>query len=153
LIGASMVNQFILTTVDSSVRLSRFIISESLITKLRKNRFFVTLLILIPSWLLAVTNSYESLWRLFGSSNQLIASITMIGVSAFFISKKTKVKFIIIPAFFVLVTTLSALLYLTFKTGGYFSEGNFVLAGISLLMFGLGIFVAKEGFDVLRKKA
>ncbi|MDP3992322.1 MAG: carbon starvation CstA family protein [Nanoarchaeota archaeon] len=152
LIGASMVNQFILTTVDSSVRLSRFIISESLITKLRKRRVFVTLLILIPSWLLAVTNSYESLWRLFGSSNQLIASITMIGVSAFFISKKTNVKFIIIPAVLVLVTTLAALLYLTFRAGGYISQGNFVLAGISLSMFLLGIFVAKEGFDVLRKK-
>ena len=152
LLGASMVNQFILTTVDSSVRLGRYIISESLITKLRKNRIFVTLLILIPSWLLAVTNSYESLWRLFGSSNQLIASITMIGISAFFISKKINVKFITIPAVLVLVTTLSALLYLTFKTGGYMSQGNFVLAGISMLMFALGIFVAKEGFDVLRKR-
>jgi len=152
LLGASMVNQFILTTVDSSVRLGRFIISESLITRLRKRRIFVTLLILIPAWILAVTNSYENLWKLFGSSNQLIAAITMIGISAFFISKKIKVKFIIIPAIFILVTTLSALLYLTFRTGGYFSEGNFVLAGISMLMFGLGVFIAKEGFDILRKK-
>lgn len=152
LLGACMVNQFILTTVDSSVRLSRFVISESLITRLRKRRIFVTLLILIPAWILAITNSYESLWRLFGSSNQLIASITMIGISAFFISKKIKVKFIIIPAIFVLVTTLSALLYLTFKSGGYISQGNFVLAGISMLMFALGVFIAKEGFDVLRKK-
>jgi len=150
LIGASMVNQFILTTVDSSVRLGRFIISESLITRLRKRRIFVTLLILIPSWLLAVTNSYESLWRLFGSSNQLIASITMIGVSAFFISRKTNVKFIVIPAVLVLVTTLAALLYLTFRTGGYMSQGNFILAGISMLMFALGVFVAKEGFSVLK---
>lgn len=152
LIGASMVNQFILTTVDSSVRLGRFIISESLITKLKEKRIFVTLLVLIPSWLLAVTNSYETLWKLFGTSNQLIASITMIGISAFFISKKTNVKFIVIPAVFVLITTLSALVYLTFRTGGYVSEGNYVLAGISMLMFVLGLYVAKEGFDVLRKK-
>jgi len=152
LIGAAMVNQFILTTVDSSVRLGRYIISESLITGLRKRRIFVTLLILIPSWFLAITNSYESLWKLFGSSNQLIASITMIGVSAFFISRKINVKFIVIPAFLVLVTTLSALLYLTFRTGGYFSRGNFVLAGISLLMFALGIFVAKEGLSALMKR-
>lgn len=153
LIGALMVNQFILTTVDSSVRLSRYIISESLITKLRKRRIFVTLLILIPAWLLAVTNSYETLWRLFGTSNQLIASITMIGVSAFFISKGIKTKFIIIPALFVLITTLSALLYLTFRAGGYISEGNYILAGVSLLMFGLGVFVAWEGFNVLRKNS
>jgi len=76
----------------------------------------------------------------------------MIGISAFFISKKIRVKFIIIPAFFVLVTTLSALIYLTFRSGGYLSSGNYVLATISILMFFLGVFVAKEGFDVLRKK-
>jgi len=152
LIGASMVNQFILTTVDSSVRLGRYIVSENLIMKLRKRRIFVTLLILIPAWLIAITNSYETLWRLFGTSNQLIASITMIAVASYFISRKIKVKFIVIPAVLVLVTTLSALLYLTFHSGGYFSEGNYILAGVSMLMFVLGLFVAKEGFDALRKK-
>ncbi len=152
ILGAAMVNQFILTTVDSSARLGRFIISESLITKLKKKKILVTFLILIPAWLLAVTNTYEGLWRLFGSSNQLIASITMIAVSAFFIEKKTNVKFIVIPAFFILVTTLSALLYLTFRLGGYWSEGNFVLAGISMLMFALGAFVAWEGLKILKNK-
>ena len=152
LIGASMVNQFILTTVDSSVRLGRYIVSENLIMKLRKRRIFVTLLILIPAWLIAITNSYETLWRLFGTSNQLIASITMIAVASYFISRKIKVKFIVIPAVLVLVTTLSALLYLTFHSGGYFGEGNYILAGVSMLMFVLGLFVAKEGFDALRKK-
>jgi carbon starvation protein len=151
LLGAFMVNQFILTSVDTSTRLGRLIISESLFPKL-KNKVLTTLMILIPAWLLAITNTYETMWRLFGTSNQLIASITMMGVSAYFVSKKTKVKFILIPALFVLVTTLSALLYLTFRAGGYISEGNYVLAGVSLLMFILGLFVAKEGFNILRKK-
>jgi len=151
LLGAFMVNQFILTSVDTSTRLGRLVISESLAPKL-KNRVLTTLITLIPAWFLAVTGSYESLWRMFGTSNQLIASITMIGVAAFFISKKTRVKFIIIPAIFVLVTTLSALIYLTFRSGGYISEGNFVLAGIAMGMLALGAFVAKEGFFILRKK-
>ena len=76
----------------------------------------------------------------------------MIGVSSYFVSRKTKVKFILIPALFVLVTTLSALLYLTFRANGYIGEGNYVLAGVSLLMFVLGGFVAWEGFRILRKK-
>jgi carbon starvation protein len=151
LLGAFMVNQFILTSVDTSTRLGRFIISENLFPKL-KNKVLTTLIILVPAWLLAVTNTYETMWRLFGTSNQLIASITMMGVSAYFVSRKTKVKFILIPALFVLVTTLSALLYLTFWSGGYISEGNYALAGVSLLMFALGGFVAWEGFRILRKK-
>lgn len=150
LLGAFMVNQFILTTVDSSTRIGRFVISETLFSKL-KNRFFTTMLVLIPSWIIAITNSYETLWRLFGSSNQLIASISLITVSAYFTSKKIKTKFIIFPALFVLVTTMSALMYLTFRNGGYITEGKFVLAAISLAMFVLGAVVAWEGFGKLRK--
>lgn len=151
LLGAFMVNQFILTSVDTSARLGRFIISENLFPKL-KNRAVTTLITLVPAWLLAVTGSYETLWRMFGTSNQLIASITLIGVASFFISRKIKVKFIVIPALFVLITTLSALLYLTFRAGGFFAENNFVLGGIALAMFALGAFVAWEGFKVLSKK-
>ena len=151
LLGAFMVNQFILTSVDTSTRLGRFIISENLFPKL-KNKVLLTLMTLVPAWLLAITNTYETIWRLFGTSNQLIASITMIGVSSYFISRKKKVKFILIPAFLILITTLSALLYLTFRANGYISEGNYILAGVSLLMFVLGGFVAWEGFRILRKK-
>ena len=150
LLGAFMVDQFILTSVDTSTRLSRFIISESLFSKLKNKNILVTILILIPVWLLAITNSYETLWRLFGTSNQLIASITMITVASYFVSKKINVQFIIVPAIFVLITTMSALLYLTFRAGGYFSEGNCFLAIISMIMFFLGFIVAKEGLQNLR---
>ena len=152
LLGTIMVNQFILTTVDTSARLGRLIISENLFPKL-KNRLLATILTLIPAWLLAITNSYETLWKLFGSSNQLIASISLIAVSCFFISRKRNVKFILIPAVFVLLTTLSALIYLTFKTNGYLAQGNFALTAISLGMIILGVFVAFEGFRFIRKKS
>ena len=150
LLGAFMVNQFILTSVDTSTRLSRFVISESLIPKL-KNKILITLLILVPAWILAVTNSYDTLWKLFGSSNQLIASITLIAIASFFLSKKIKVKFIVIPALFVLITTMSALLYLTFSSQGYFFNGNYILTIISLAMFALGLMIAWEGFLQLKK--
>jgi len=151
LLGAFMVNQFILTSVDTSARLGRYVITEHLAPKI-KNRIIATLMILIPAWLLAVTNTYETMWRLFGASNQLIASITMVGVSSYFISQKKKIKFIFIPAIFVLVTTMSALLYLVFRAEGYLAEGNYALVGVSLIMFGLGAFVAREGFNILMKK-
>jgi carbon starvation protein len=151
LLGAFMVNQFILTSVDTSTRLGRFVISETLAKKL-KSRVLTTLITLVPAYLLAVTRSYEELWRLFGTSNQLIASISLIGVSAFFISKKTKVRFIIIPAMFVLLTTMSALVYMSFFPGGFFLSGKYVLGGISMLMFILGAIVSFEGFKTLGKK-
>ncbi len=152
LLGAFMVNQFILTSVDTSTRLGRFVISENLFPKL-KNKFLTTAITLIPAYLLAITNSYEKLWRLFGTSNQLIASISLITVAAFFISKKIKTKFITLPALFVLITTLSALTYLTFNSQGYFATGEWGLAIISMAMFGLGIIVSFEGTkNILKNK-
>jgi carbon starvation protein len=151
LLGAFMVNQFILTSVDTSTRLGRFVLTENLFPKMN-NRVLATIITLVPAWLLAVTNSYETMWRLFGSSNQLIASITLITAAVFFISTKKHVKFILVPALFVLVTTLSALLYLTFRSGGYFATGNYVLAVISLGMFVLGLIVAGEGFAKIKNK-
>jgi carbon starvation protein len=151
LLGAFMVNQFILTSVDTSTRLGRFVISETLAKKL-KNRMITTLITLVPAYILAVTRSYEELWRLFGTSNQLIASISLIGVAAFFISKKTKVKFIVIPALFVLATTMAALVYMSLFPGGFFASGKYVLGGISMLMFILGAIVSFEGFRALGKK-
>ncbi len=151
LLGAFMVNQFILTSVDTSTRIGRFVLSENLFPKL-KNRYISSLLILIPAWLLAVTSSYENIWRMFGTSNQLIASITLIGLASFFIAKKTKVKFIIIPAIFVLITTLSALVYIVFSSTGFLVEKNYILTAISIFMFILGLIVAVEGFNILRKK-
>ena len=152
LLGTIMVNQFILTTVDTSTRIGRLVLSENLFPKM-KNIFLTTIITLIPAWLLAITNSYETLWKLFGSSNQLIASISLIAVSCFFISRKRNVKFILIPAVFVLLTTLSALIYLTFKTNGYLAQGNFALTAISIGMVVLGIFVAFEGFRFIWKKS
>jgi len=46
---------------------------------------------------------------------------------------------------------MSALLYLTFSSQGYFFNGNYILTIISLAMFALGIMVAREGFLQLRK--
>ncbi len=149
-LGALMVNQFILTSVDASARLSRYVLSENLFPKL-KNKIFLTLITIIPAWILATTNSYETLWKLFGTSNQLIASISLITVSAFFNSKKIKTTFIKIPAMFVLLTTLSALLYLSFKTGGYLQSQNWALLIISAVMFLLGSIVAYEGLKRNKK--
>ncbi len=144
LLGAFMVNQFILTSVDTSTRLGRFLITETLIPKIN-NKIVATIITLVPAYLLAITNSYETLWRLFGTSNQMIASITLIGISSYFIMKKINVKFIVIPALLVLLTTLASTLYLTFNVNGYISTGNYSLGIISLLMFALGIYVAFIG--------
>ena len=151
LLGAFMVNQFILTSIDSSTRLSRFVLSENLFPRL-KNRFLTAFIIIVPAWILAITNSYQSLWRLFGSSNQLIAAITLITITSYFVQKKMKVTFILLPALFVLITTVAALAYMIFRPQGFLQTGNIFLTLIATTMMLLGVIIGWKGLRKLQER-
>jgi carbon starvation protein len=152
LLGAFMVNQFILTSLDTSTRLSRLVISETFKPKIFQNKIFAILLTIIPAYILAITNSYAQLWRLFGSANQLIAAIALITISAYFVEHKQKIKFLIIPTLFMIITTISALIYGLFNKNGYLITNNWLLSIISLVLIGLAFVVSYEGFNIIRKR-
>jgi carbon starvation protein len=152
LLGAFMVNQFILTSLDTSTRLSRMVISETFKSKIFKNKAFAVLITIIPAYLLAVTNSYAQLWRLFGSANQLIAAIALITISAYFIEHKKNIKFLIIPTIFMIITTISALIYGLFNKEGYLFTGNWLLTIISVALIILAFIVSYEGFSIIKNR-
>ena len=151
LIGIFMVNQFILTSLDTSTRLSRLVIADTFKHKIFQKKFVGVLITIIPAYILAVTNSYANLWRLFGSANQLIAAIALITISAYFIEHKKHIKFLIIPTVFMMVTTMAALIYSLFNKAGYIFTGNWLLAVISLILLVLAVIVSYEGFEVIKK--
>jgi carbon starvation protein len=152
LFGMMMLNAFVLTTLDTSVRLSRFITVELLgpLAAPLGNRYVATLLPVILSYLLAATGSQGSLWPMFGAANQLIAALSLIVVTAYFMKRKKSLKYTLIPALFMLVTACGALLwkgyaYLTAETP------NYVLAFSALVLLALAIFVVFQGVRTIRQ--
>jgi len=107
---------------------------------------------IIPAYILAVTNAYSDLWRMFGTSNQLIAAIGLITISAYFVQKKKSVKFLIIPTIFMMLTTISALFYSLFSKTGFIAEGNWVLSIFAGALVVLALVISWEGFVVIKKK-
>jgi carbon starvation protein len=80
------------------------------------------MLILVPAFLLAVTKSYHLIWKLFGSSNQLIAAVALITITAYLALTGRPKRYTLIPGVFMLVTTIAALLWQIFNPGtGYFT--------------------------------
>jgi len=152
LIGVFMVNQFILTSLDTSTRLSRLVISENLTNKIFKNKIICMLMVVFPAYILAVTNTYADLWRLFGSSNQMIAAIALITISAYFVEHKKKIKFLIIPTIFMILTTISALFYSLFSKQGYLVEGNWILSFFSIVLIIFALIISWEGFRIILKR-
>jgi len=151
LIGAFMVNQFILTSLDTSTRLARLTLSETFNLKIFKSKFTCVLITIIPAYILAITNTYTNIWRLFGSANQLIAAIALITISAYFVEHKQKIKFLMIPTIFMIATTLSALLYGLFNKNGYIFTQNWLLSVVSIALIILALIVSYEGFIIIRK--
>lgn len=155
LLGGVMVKSFILTTLDSGTRLGRFLVQESLGKKLGflSGRYVSTLVVLLPALLLALTNTYGSLWKLFGAANQLVAAVALMTITVFLAREKLPLRYTLWPALFMLATTTAALLWEMFAPGrGYVlaQQPDYVLAALAGLLVLLGLVVAWRGVRAIR---
>jgi len=155
-----MVKTFVMTSLDTSTRLGRFVFVETFAKKIPflKNRLIATMVVIVPAFLLAVTNTYSNIWRMFGASNQLIAAIALITISAYLAGKRKPTVFTFIPAVLMSITTIAALLWGAFnpKTGYLVGEFSITLGIISILLIAMAAVIAYDGMRALiayRKKS
>lgn len=144
--GVLMLNAFILTTLDTTVRLARYIVEESIGTKYKifKNRYLSAALGLILAYLLTQDNSWKIIWPVFGASNQLVAALALFVATAYWFGFGRPRKFTLIPGVFMLITTEAALIYQTIFQ--YIPQKNIILILISTTLIILGIIVAYEAY-------
>lgn len=149
MIAMTALKTFILTTLDSSTRIARFIIEESLgkSSPIFANKYIALLLVIVPSYLLGTSSGYTKIWPVFGATNQLIAALALMVVSTYLIGIRKPAKFTLIPAIFMLVTTIAALAWQAF---GFFAgeAPNYFLGYLSTILILLALFVGYEGFSV-----
>jgi carbon starvation protein len=109
---------FILTTVDTGTRVARYVMQE-LVGKLYKpfantiwwpGTFAATTLVVMSWGYLIYGGSISTIWPLFGTGNQLLATIALAVCTTFLINMgKTKYAWVtFVPMCFVAVTTLTA---------------------------------------------
>lgn len=110
--GAMAFSTFVFDTLDVSTRLGRYLLSELLGLRGRLGGFMaagatagVPLLILLT----ADPNGYRLYWTLFGTANQLLAAITLLGVTVWLANRGKRYWFVLLPMLFVGLTTVTAL--------------------------------------------
>jgi carbon starvation protein len=144
LLAAMMLNAFVMTTLDSATRINRYIteelFAEGLNLKIFRNRYFSTAIIIILAFWLALGN-WQAIWPIFGTSNQLVAALVLMVVSAYLISTKRPAKFTLFPAIFMLATTLVALIWQVIRC---FRQQNILLFIITASLFVLAGFMISE---------
>jgi len=143
--GILMVEGFVVTTLDTAVRLNRYLFEElwGLIFKkvpsLFKKFLFNSALAVALMWVLAYFNTFAALWPIFGTANQLLAALSLIAVSTWLYMRGRKNLITIIPAIFMILTTTASLLILLFTK--YIPQKNVTLlvSDILLLLLSLGV--------------
>lgn len=143
-VGIMMLKTFVMTTLDTSTRIARYIteelFGEGLKIKLLRNKYIATAIIIIAALWLAL-GSWQSIWPIFGASNQLIAALVLIVVSTYLLSRKKQAAYTFYPALFMLATTMAALIlkFLDFVRGG-----KALLAVVGFILFALALFMCFE---------
>ncbi|HIX41555.1 carbon starvation protein A [uncultured Desulfovibrio sp.] len=147
---------FILSAVDAGTRVGRFFLQEML-GKISprwgdKNWWpsvIVTSFIFTGAWgYLVYSGDISNIWPLFGISNQLLASVTLlIGTTVLLRMNKTKYAFMTgIPGIFMTVITFWAGIWLILYQ--YMPNGKYLLVFLSLLVMIMMLFVI---FGTLRR--
>jgi carbon starvation protein len=145
--GILMVEGFIITTLDTAIRLERYLLEElwqvvfKKVPKIMKSYFFNAFVCVALMYILAYSNAFAAIWPIFGSANQLLASLALIAVSAWLAGRKKTAWFTLLPAVFMMITTLYSLVSLLVNQ--YLPKHNLALAvtDVALIILCIGVIV------------
>ena len=151
---AVVVVSFALTTLDSATRLLRFNVSEigaSVRVRLLENRYVATAIAVGAICFFAFYKMPDAasgsvkpaglvLWTLFGTTNQLLAGLTLLVATLYLLQRGRSPWFTGVPMVFMLISTLTALVE---NLSEFWGKGHYLLlaAGMALLLLAVGIIV------------
>tara|TARA_Y100001970_G_scaffold76455_1_gene97070 strand:- start:32 stop:1705 length:1674 start_codon:yes stop_codon:yes gene_type:complete len=152
---ATMVALFAGTTMDSGVRLQRYIIQEwgdIYGIPIFKKGFAATLIAVTSCLLLAFGAGGASgsggltIWPLFGSTNQILAGMTLLVISVMLIKMGRPAKYTMLPMIFVLFTSCWAAII---KLMEFWDAGNWLLVTIDIVVLVTSLLVILEAISVI----
>lgn len=143
--GILLVEGFLVTTLDTAVRLNRYLLEELWRILLKnppailRSYLFNAGLSVALMFAFAYKQAFLALWPVFGSSNQLLAALALITVSVWLLKRGKNALFTLVPAAFMIVTTVASLAYLL--ESKYLPSGNIFLTAIAgtLMLLAAGI--------------
>ena len=120
------VSAFLMTTVDAGTRLARFSwqeLSDSLpgdgaLKKGVRNMYFGTLVVVLlaAGLLLGASSTSKQLWTIFASANQLLAALTLLAATLWFVKTRRPAWMTAVPMTFMLAVSSTALGMLFWKS-------------------------------------
>jgi len=143
---------FALTTLDSATRLLRFNVEElgrSIKLNFLTNRYTASLVAIGGIALFGLVPGGRTLWVLFGTVNQLLASLALLAVSMFLYKLSRPVIYTLLPMFIMLTVTICAMVIsIQGFIGRIWSDPSqtspYVLLGVSVGILGISLWLMVE---------
>lgn len=132
--GLLAFSSFVFDTLDVCTRLGRYVLQEMTGLRGLPGGAIATLITLAgPSLYLwtSTPGSFRTFWIIFGTSNQLLAALTLVGVSVWLWRTGRNVLFALIPAIFMILSTGTALIF-NFRT--FYNEHRTIAEKIAELL-------------------
>ncbi|MCX8031197.1 MAG: carbon starvation protein A [Thermodesulfovibrionales bacterium] len=158
ILGILMIEGFVITTLDTAVRLGRLILQEFWRTlfvrppRILFSPFFNSTIIIMLTFLLAYKNGFAVVWPVFGAANQLMAALALITISLWLSMMHKQRLFTLLPALFMLATTIYSLGFLLIEK--FIPSGNYPLIGMTIILFLLAwcvfLISAKKFFEYIK---
>ncbi len=165
IIGVIVIS-FAATTLDTSVRLMRYILNElgeeykvKPLTKLHTSTLIAVgasaALVLLPEGPRGLGSGGYILWPLFGTSNQLLAGISLLLITIWLKRLGRPIIYTLVPMIFVLFMTIWAMVeQVIFDWSGLGeSDFNLLLFSFGAVILGFSIWIILEAYALFRKKS
>ena len=157
-----------LTTLDTATRLTRFVWQEIFTPSyenqermhnegipLKKhpavtfitNPWFASIFVVCLAGFLASTGSANSIWPICGASNQLLAALTLLGVSMYLMTKRLNFWITLIPTALMMFMSIWGLLDII----NAFMSKSLTLAGAAVFLILMAVMLVVLSVIMLRK--
>jgi carbon starvation protein len=154
-----------LTLIHLGVRFMRLYGSDVLgeVWPIFKNVHFSTIFTLIIFAIFTFTGALATLWQMGGAFNQTLASMALLIASCWLANERRNYKFTLIPSIFLFITTLSAAIWLSYKSIRHFfitpnittdlAIGDWIMGLIALFLFVCSAVVIRDSFAAITRSA
>ncbi|MFC4001393.1 carbon starvation protein A [Prauserella oleivorans] len=157
--AAIVVISFAATTMDTGVRLQRYIVQEiaeiARVRAVARNLTAATsIAVLVPLVLALLPGggdegyTFGVLWQLFGTTNQLTAGLALAVIAVWVTKNRRNPVAVLVPLVFLLVMTSWALVV---NLRNFIQESEWVLAPLDAIIFVLAVWLIVEAALALRK--
>ena len=142
---------FALTTLDTATRLLRFnveAVCRSVKLEMLANRYFGSLVAVVAIALFGLVPAGRTLWTMFGTTNQLLAGLTLLVVSVFLYKLRRPIVYTIVPMVIMLVMSMWAMIV---SLQSFWVDPNLTLfnkrslTAITLIVLAMSLWLIVEG--------